>query len=107
MARILTKTYHIPAEATLEVIGGKWKMLILCHLTKGAKRTSELRKVMPSITQKMMTQQLRELEEDGLVIRTVYNQVPPKVVYELSDLGWTLKPVLTLLCEWGDQYLNT
>lgn len=60
------------AEATLELIGGKWKILLLCHLTKGAKRTGELRRVMPAITQKMLTQQLRELERDGLVIRTVY-----------------------------------
>jgi DNA-binding HxlR family transcriptional regulator len=82
MPQIHDKFYHIPAEATLEIIGGKWKLLILCHLTKGAQRTSELKKGIPSISQKMMTQQLRELEKDGLVKRTVYNQVPPKVVYE-------------------------
>jgi len=106
MPRIRAKSYHIPAEATLEIIGGKWKILILCHLTKGAKRTSELKKGIPSVTLKMMTQQLRELEEDGLVKRTVYNQVPPKVVYELTESGWTLQPILSLLCKWGEQYVK-
>ncbi len=73
------KKYNIPVEATLEVIGGKWKVVILCHLTKGTKRTSELKRLMPGITQKMLTQQLRELEDDGVIQRKVYNQVPPKV----------------------------
>ncbi len=72
------KKYNIPVEATLEVIGGKWKVVILCHLTKGTKRTSELKRSMPGITQKMLTQQLRELEDDGVIQRKVYNQVPPK-----------------------------
>jgi len=98
--------YNIPVEATLDVIGGKWKTLILCHLTDGAKRTSELKKLMPDITQKMLTQQLRELEEDEIIIRTVYNQVPPKVVYEISELGESLKPILDQMCEWGEQYIN-
>lgn len=99
-------TYNIPSEATLNVIGGKWKMLILCHLTYGPKRTSELKKEMPGITQKMLTQQLRELERDDIIIRTVYNQVPPKVVYEMSEIGKTLNPILDLMCEWGEQYVQ-
>ncbi len=73
------KKYNISVEAMLEVIGGKWKCVILCHLTHGKKRTSDLRRLIPSITQKMLTQQLRELEQDGIVNRMIYHQVPPKV----------------------------
>ncbi|KAA8784099.1 DNA-binding HxlR family transcriptional regulator [Paenibacillus sp. 4624] len=99
------KKYNISVEATLEVIGGKWKCVILCHLTHGKKRTSDLKRIMPAITQKMLTQQLRELENDGIVKRIVYNQVPPKVEYELSDYGRSLEPILTALCNWGDQHI--
>ncbi|MFD1955684.1 winged helix-turn-helix transcriptional regulator [Paenibacillus thailandensis] len=103
-----TRTYNIPAEATLEVLGGKWKLLILCHLNcgPGPMRTNELKKKIPEITQKMLTQQLRELEEDGIIIRTVYNQVPPKVVYEMSELGKSLESILDQLGEWGERYMN-
>lgn len=99
------KKYNIPVEATLEIIGGKWKCVILCHLTHGKKRTSDLKRLMPSITQKMLTQQLRELEDDGIVKRIIYNQVPPKVEYELSEYGWSLKPILDMLCAWGEQHI--
>jgi len=104
--RLTQSAYNIPAEVTLEIIGGKWKTLILCHLQLGPKRTSELKRAMPDITQKMLTQQLRELEDDGIIVRTVYNQVPPKVVYELSDLGKTLQDILDTLCAWGEKYLE-
>ncbi|WP_228617315.1 winged helix-turn-helix transcriptional regulator [Exiguobacterium sp.] len=77
------------------------KVVIMCHLIKGERRTSELKKLMPNITQKMLTQQLRELEADGVIIRTVYEQVPPKVVYSLSDYGWSLQPILDAMCAWG------
>lgn len=100
------KKYNISVEATLEVIGGKWKCVILCHLTHGKKRTSELKRLMPNITQKMLTQQLRELEEDDVINRIVYNQVPPKVEYELSEYGQSLRSILNLLCEWGDSHLT-
>jgi len=99
-------TYNIPAEATLDVLGGKWKTLILCHLSYGSKRTSELKKAMPGITQKMLTQQLRELEDDGIIFRTVYNQVPPKVVYEMTEVGESLKAILDQLCEWGEKFIQ-
>lgn len=99
------KKYNISVEATLEVIGGKWKCVILCHLTYGKKRTSDLKRLMPGITQKMLTQQLRELEEDGIVLRKVYNQVPPKVEYELSEYGWSLKSILDSLCAWGERHI--
>lgn len=100
------KKYNISVEATLEVIGGKWKCVILCHLTHGKKRTSELKRLMPNITQKMLTQQLRELEEDGVINRIVYQQVPPKVEYELSEYGWTLKDILDSLCDWGAKHIT-
>ncbi|GLX67283.1 winged helix-turn-helix transcriptional regulator [Paenibacillus glycanilyticus] len=99
------KKYNISVEATLEVIGGKWKCVILCHLTHGKKRTSDFKRLMPSITQKMLTQQLRELEQDGIVNRIVYNQVPPKVEYELTPYGDSLRPILDSLCNWGELHI--
>ncbi|HZG71813.1 MAG TPA: helix-turn-helix domain-containing protein [Chondromyces sp.] len=100
------KKYNIGVEATLEVIGGKWKCVILCHLSHGKKRTSELKRLMPNITQKMLTQQLRELEEDGVINRIVYQQIPPKVEYELSEYGQSLTHILDALCAWGEGHLT-
>ncbi|OBZ16295.1 HxlR family transcriptional regulator [Bacillus sp. FJAT-27264] len=102
---LVKKKYNISVEATLEVIGGKWKCVILCHLTHGKKRTTELKQLMPAITQKMLTQQLRELESDGIINRISYNQVPPKVEYELSEYGESLKYILDSLCNWGEQHI--
>ncbi|WP_438348563.1 winged helix-turn-helix transcriptional regulator [Paenibacillus sp. FA6] len=102
---MVKKKYNISVEATLEVIGGKWKCVILCHLTHGKKRTSELKRIMPAITQKMLTQQLRELEQDGIVNRISYNQVPPKVEYELSEYGSSLTSILDSLCAWGERHI--
>ena len=90
-----------PVETTLAVIAGRWKMVILYHLFDGTLRFSELQRAMPGVTQKMLTQQLRELERDGVVHRKVYPQVPPKVEYSLSPLGQSLKPVLDSMCKWG------
>lgn len=90
-------------EATLTVIGGKWKCVILWHLAEdGTSRFSELRRRLPGITQRMLTNQLRELEADGLIEREVFAQVPPKVEYRLSERGRTLWPVLDALKRWGD-----
>ena len=100
------KKYNISVEATLEVIGGKWKCVILCHLTHGKKRTNELKRLMPDITQKMLTQQLRELEADGVINRIAYNQVPPKVEYELSEYGQSLGSILDALCAWGEVHIT-
>lgn len=100
------KKYNISVEATLEVMGGKWKCVILCHLTHGKKRTSELKRLMPNITQKMLTQQLRELEKDEVINRIVYNQVPPKVEYELSEYGESLESILSALCTWGENHIT-
>ncbi|NRG45363.1 winged helix-turn-helix transcriptional regulator [Bacillus sp. CRN 9] len=98
--------YNVPVEATLEVIGGKWKVLILCHLKEGTKRFSELQKAIPQITKKMLTQQLRELEHDKMIDRYVYHQVPPKVEYSLSETGETLREVLNIMCSWGEKRIN-
>ncbi|RAR41435.1 helix-turn-helix domain-containing protein [Paenibacillus sp. MDMC362] len=100
------KVYNTAVEATLEVIGGKWKPVILFHLTFGKRRNSEFLCLIPQITQKMLTQHLRELEEEGVIIRKTYNQVPPKVEYELSEYGWSLKEILHLMCRWGDIHIE-
>jgi len=92
-------------EAALAAIGGKWKGVILYHLNE-TKRFNELRKLVPSVTQRMLTKQLRELERDGIVFRKVYAEVPPKVEYSLTEFGETLQPVLVTLQEWGNQYLE-
>jgi DNA-binding HxlR family transcriptional regulator len=90
-----------PAEMTLDVIGGRWKVLIVWQLFQGPRRFSELFRALDGITQKMLTQQLRELEKDGIVHRQVYPQIPPKVEYSLTPLGESLRPVVDAMCEWG------
>ena len=95
-----------PVEATLEVIGGKWKGVILYHLLSETSRFNELRRLMPDITQRMLTKQLRELEANNLIARKVYAEVPPKVEYSISDYGKTLAPVIHALKEWGLQHLE-
>jgi len=94
-------------ELTLDIIGGKWKPLIIWHLGEKTLRFSELKRALPNITQKMLTQQLRALEEDQLVNRFVYAEVPPKVEYSLTEKGKTLLPVLSTLCEWAIEYSNS
>lgn len=91
-------------EVALDVIGGRWKGVVLYHLLGGVKRFNELRRLIPSVTQRMLTRQLRELEAQGLIKRTVYPQVPPKVEYELTQLGMTLRSVLAELRTWGELY---
>ncbi|KGE20098.1 winged helix-turn-helix transcriptional regulator [Paenibacillus wynnii] len=100
------KIYNTAVEATLEVIGGKWKPVILFHLTFGKKRNGELKRLIPTLTQKVLTQQLGELVDAGIVFRISYNQVPPKVEYELTDYGWSLKDILHLMCRWGDTHIE-
>jgi DNA-binding HxlR family transcriptional regulator len=108
MGRVCGKTYNCEKELTLAVIGGKWKMLILWHLGKGGtKRFSELKTLMPGITQRMLVNQLRELEEDLIVHRKVYPVVPPKVEYSLTELGKSLIPILDAMYEWGKNYMET
>ena len=95
------KVYNTPVEVTLEVIGGKWKSLLVYHLLQGPLRFSEFKRLVPDITEKMLTQQLRELERDGVLSRTVFAEVPPRVEYRVTEHGTTLKPVLEAMCQWG------
>ncbi|HBY2853812.1 TPA: helix-turn-helix transcriptional regulator [Clostridioides difficile] len=97
--------YSCPIEATLALIGGKYKTLILWHKDT-ILRFNELKKLIPKATPKMLTQQLRELESDGLIIRVVYPVVPPKVEYSLSDFGKSIIPILDSMCDWGSDYLE-
>jgi DNA-binding HxlR family transcriptional regulator len=94
-------------ERTLNLIDGKWKIVILYKLLQGTMRFSELRRLIPGVTQRMLTHQLRELESDGLIVRTVYAQVPPRVEYSLSVRGQSLEPVLMALKHWGDTNLSS
>ncbi len=96
--------YICGVAVSLEIIGGKWKGVILWHLCHKTPRFSQLRRRLQGVTQKMLTQQLRELERDGLVNRKVYAEVPPRVEYSLTDLGRTLEPTLRQLCDWGRAY---
>ena len=99
------KEYSCSMELSLAVIGGKWKPLILWHLRDvPTMRFSALRRAMPAITQKMLTQQLRELESDGLLTRTVFAEVPPRVEYALTDLGRGIIPILEALCRFGKEF---
>jgi DNA-binding HxlR family transcriptional regulator len=95
-----------PVEATLDLIGGKWKGVMLYHLSPGTLRFNELRRRLSGVTQRMLTKQLRELEEAGLIVRKVYAQVPPKVEYSLSKKGETLQPVIRALKKWGEEHLT-
>jgi DNA-binding HxlR family transcriptional regulator len=95
-----------PVEATLEVIAGKWKPNIIFHLLPGTKRFGQLRRLMPDVTQQMLTAHLRELERHGIIHREVYAQVPPKVEYSLTPLGRGLGPVFDKIYEWGVTYLK-
>lgn len=99
-------TYHCPVEATLELIGGKYKALILFHLIDSTLRFNQLQKLIPQATPKMLTQQLRELEKDSLISRTVYPVVPPKVEYQLTDFGKSIIPIINAMCDWGTDYLK-
>ncbi|ASA25766.1 winged helix-turn-helix transcriptional regulator [Paenibacillus donghaensis] len=100
------KQYHLGIEATLEIIGGKWKALIICLLMSGAKRTSELQRNIHGISQKVLIQQLRELEKDGLVRRNVYPQMPPKVEYSLTEYGVTANKIVDVMCTWGKENIK-
>ena len=100
------KTFSCPVEATISLIGGKYKSIILWHLVGKTLRFSELSRLVTSATPKMLTQQLRELENDGLIHRVVYPVVPPKVEYSLTDFGKSLYPILDAMCSWGTDYLG-
>ena len=96
--------FNNPVELSLSVLGGKWKILILWKLNESPMRYGELRKSLPKVTHKMLTQQLRELESDEIIKRKVYPEVPPKVEYSLTLLGKSVMPVIDLLNDWGEEY---
>lgn len=99
-------TSQCPVEALLDVLGGKWKVVILWWLQDGPQRFSALRRQMPQVTQKMLTQQLRELTRDGIIRREIFAQVPPRVEYSLTPLGKSLDDVLEALCKWTEAHWN-
>lgn len=100
------KIYHLAVEATLDVIGGKWKPIILCHLGEKSQRNGELKKLIPNISQKVLTQQLRELEQDGIISRKIYGEVPPKVEYSLTKEGRSLREILLAMSDWGEKRVS-
>lgn len=99
-----TNTSECPVEVTLGLLSSKWKILIIRELLTGTKRFSEIKRALPEVTQKMLTQSLRGLEDDGLIERKVYPVVPPKVEYRLSELGWSLSPVIDTMRAFGTHY---
>lgn len=101
MARKYNWKTGCDVEATLSVIGGRWKPILVCHLLAGPKRFGELKRLTPNVTERMMTLQLRELESDGVVSRTVFTEVPPRVEYDVTDYGRSLEPILVAMQEWG------
>ena len=104
------KTKELPAcpvETTLTLIGDKWKVLILRDLMPGPKRFGELKKSIGTVSQKVLTAQLRDMEENGLVHREVYAEVPPRVEYSLTELGQSLKPILDAMWNWGEGYKSS
>lgn len=96
----------IPAERALKVIGGRWKVVVLFFLFEGPKRLSELKRLIPAVSQKVLVQQLREMEEHGVVHRQVFAEVPPRVAYSATKLGSSLRPLISSLCEWGRRHAD-
>lgn len=94
-----------PVETTIDLLGSKWKLLILRELFKGTKRFGELSRGVPGISQKMLTQQLRQMEKDNLILRKVYAEVPPRVEYSLTEIGKSLSPILDAMHKWGAKYM--
>lgn len=101
------KQYNCPMEMTIDLIGGKWKALILWNLSNGCKRFNELQRLLHNITQKMLAQQLRDMEKNGLISRKIYNEIPPRVEYSLTGFGETLLPVLYAMNSWGTEFVNS
>lgn len=106
MAQTSNQELNCPIQAVVDIISGKWKLSILYQLFQGAKRYGELKRLVPEATERMLTLQLRELEAFGIVQRTVYPEVPPKVEYSLTKLGLSLEPVLQTMLDWSEKYLQ-
>lgn len=99
--------YSCPVEVTLDVIGGKWKPIILWNIRKDVLRFSEIQKAIPAVNSKTLTKQLRELEEDHVIKRTIYPEIPPRVEYSITEFGTSLIPIIQALCDWGSRYIGT
>ncbi len=106
MSEKVNRNIVCPAQATLEILGGKWKGLILFHLRNESKRFNQLKSSIPGVTQRMLAKQLRELEADEIVNRKIYQEIPPKVEYSLTAFGLTLRPILEALHGWGADYID-
>ena len=104
MAKSMAIPDHCPMDVGLNILSGKWTLRILWHVSKGPVRFNELRRLLGTITTKTLTLQLRELEEQGMILRTVYPETPPRVEYALTELGQSIQPILKDLCEWGTNY---
>lgn len=104
MAETIKRLPVLPVERAFKVVGGRWKAVILYHLFDGPRRLSQLRRALPEISQKVLIQQLREMEEHGVVHREIFRQVPPRVDYSATPLGLSLEPVLRALCDWGQRH---
>ena len=100
------KKYRCPVEAAMDVVGVKYKAQIVYELISGKKRYNEIQKTLPQATPRMLSKQLKELEEDGVINRILYPVVPPKTEYSLTELGETLVPIVEALCKWGEYYFN-
>lgn len=99
--------YYCPVEVAMEVLGGKWTAVVLAHLKEAPRRFSELRRLIPDISEKMLTQRLRAMESEGIVSRTVVSDTPPHVEYDLTDAGRSLAPALQSLYDWGERWAAT
>lgn len=106
MIRERLQNYNCPVEASMNIVGGKYKAIIIYHLMDATLRFSELQREIPQATPKMLSQQLKELEADGIINRVLYPVVPPKTEYSLTELGKTLVPIVQSLCEWGENYFK-
>ena len=104
MTRASNQELQCPIQAVVNIIGGKWKLSILYQLFQGTKRYGEMKRLVPAVTERMLTLQLRELEASGIVQRTVYPEVPPKVEYSLTELGLSLEPVLQTMLDWSENH---
>ena len=98
------KSYHCPVEAAMDVVGGKYKAMIVYELIGGTRRYHEIQKAVPQATPRMLSKQLKDLEEDGVINRVLYPVVPPKTEYSLTEMGKTLVPIVEALCKWGENY---
>jgi DNA-binding HxlR family transcriptional regulator len=104
MAKAKNELLACPMSIAINILGGKWKISILWHLSKESVRFNELQRLLTNITQKTLTMQLRELEKAGIIYRKIYPEIPPKVEYGLTKVGESLKPILSSMCEWGKEY---